>query len=134
MPNWREYCILRGPDDDCYNEDNRGCWFPYKICLFPNNHFHTIKLITNGLLKLPNFASCTVNFIFWCKLFKTFFKTLRSNVELHGRKPSSIYVLNNHHEKSILVVQLKMNLLFLTTQQKLVHGGSNFMLIAVPIT
>ena len=36
-----------------------------------------------------------MNFIVGCKLFKTFFKRLRFNVECHGRKPSSIYILNN---------------------------------------
>ena len=53
------------------------------------------KLMTNVLLNLSNFADSTVNFIVGCKLFKTFFKTLRSNVECHARKPSSIYLLKN---------------------------------------
>ena len=39
------------------------------------------KSMTNVLLKLSNFAGPTVNFIVACKLFKTFFKALRSNAE-----------------------------------------------------
>ena len=53
------------------------------------------KLMTNAFLKLKNIAGYTVNFIVGCKVFKTFFKRLRSSVECHGRKQSSIYLLNN---------------------------------------
>ena len=44
----------------------------------------------NVLLILPNFAGSTVSFIVECKLFKTIFKTLRSDVEIYERKPSSM--------------------------------------------
>ena len=44
----------------------------------------------NVLLILPNFAGSTVRFIVECKLFKTIFKTLRSDVEFYERKPSSM--------------------------------------------
>ena len=45
--------------------------------------------------KLSNFPGSIVNFINGSKLFKTFSKALRSGAECHGRKPSSIYCLNN---------------------------------------
>ena len=53
------------------------------------------KLIINFLVILSNFAGYKVNFIAGYKLFKTFFKTLWSNVKCHVKKPSSIYLLNN---------------------------------------
>ena len=54
------------------------------------------NLMTNVLLKLSKFAASIVNVLVgWCKLFKAFFRTLRSNIEWNWRKPSSIYILNN---------------------------------------
>ena len=54
------------------------------------------RLMTNVLLKFSKFAGFFVNFIIgWRKLFKTFFKTNRSNVEWNWRKPSSIFLLGN---------------------------------------
>ena len=69
-------------------------WFGWSR--FPCNKTAISKsLMTNVLIKLSKFAGYNVNLIVgWCKLFKTFFKTLRSNAEWNGRQPSSIYCLN----------------------------------------
>ena len=118
--------------------------------------------MTNVLLKLSNFAGCTVNFIVEYKHFfkalhcvkrvcirsfsgpyfpaiglnmerktpntDTFHVVLRSNVERHGRKPSSMYLLNN----SSINLQLSWQKYFgSSTRNKTV--SSSFVPIAVPI-
>lgn len=92
------------------------------------------KLMINVLLIVSSFAGCTVNFIGGCKLFKKFFKALRSYVKYHGRKPPSIYHLNN----SSINLQFPWENYFggstgKNPTQRWAYEGANFVPIAVPI-
>ena len=82
-----------------------------------------------------------MNFIVGCKWLKTFFKTLRSNVECYGRKPSFIYLLNI----SSINLQLSWEkysggstgnraVSSKNPTERLVYGGANFVPTVVPIT
>lgn len=53
------------------------------------------KLTIIVSLIFSNFAWSSENFIVGCKLFNTFFRTLRSTVKCHRRKLSCIFHLNH---------------------------------------